>query len=282
MKFFCQPKVDRVQFTGWRKRGLPDFPGFEVKADYFVRQQAKIRTYLRVRTYENSTGTRLFLQYRPACPWLADFKITVVGDDRRGLCRSELERIVAPLQRVRFVTVEIAFDFPASSGLDRSFVLCHGRFGRSRRVRGWPATKLQFGTRPSSTLTRAYKKHELRCYRIEIELHSRWFRQHRIETLADWAQLSNLLSPSRIEFVRVDWRALSNHLRRKGHAVNSIVREAQSRSASLQSLMHFLRAEFGITNVHRFLIPLRCNRRLRRALRVWANRWRSITSREEQ
>jgi hypothetical protein len=49
------------------------------------------------------------------------------------------------------------------------------------------------------------------------------------------------------------------------------VRKARARAQSLHGVLHFLRHDVGINNPHRFLRPLKVNRKIRRALNAWAD-----------
>jgi len=76
---------------------------------------------------------RIFWQYRPQAGWLAPWKVTLVGDDRTGLSRTEIEKILKHCPRYHFLIIEIAIDFDPVMGIDKNFVRKHGVFGKSRR-----------------------------------------------------------------------------------------------------------------------------------------------------
>src|ERR1700681_418663 len=88
-------RLDRLQFRArafFIKALL--FAGFTRIRGHFVRSQTAITTYMRVETFINRmTGTKLFLQCQPACPWLWPYKVTAIPDDQLGFCRLELERV---------------------------------------------------------------------------------------------------------------------------------------------------------------------------------------------
>jgi len=273
----CKARLDRVQIVAdLRGIGLPDIAGFDVCRDSFVRPQTSIMTYRRVRNYENSkTKTTVDIQYQRVPPWLRAIKMTVIGDDFKGLQRRELEEICKAFKAPRLLTVEMAIDFSAASGVDRAFVLQHAVLGRSGHVGGRFYKSLRYGARHSQTMARAYEKPGISSYRIEIELHSSWLRKQGLRNLADLSLLPPLLSPGRIQLVEIDWDLLAVHLSRKGLATESIVGEAQSRAYSIHRALNFLRNEVGLQNVRRFLRPLRINRTIRHALRTWAKSWRT-------
>ena len=276
----CIVSTDRVQFIGWPHTSeLPEFPGFKVRSDTFVRGQTTTRTYCRLRAYKNrKTRTTIYLQYGPACPWLPPAKVTVVTEDHRSLRRSELESIARTFKKIRLITVEIAFDFSLSSGVDRTFVLRHGIFGKSRPVGERLFRSLRRGTRHSETMVRAYDKPEIGAYRVEIELHSSWLRKNGLKNPGDLSKLSSLLFPGRFQFARIDWDSLSAHLSRKALPAEMIISRARTQASSLSRALEYLRVEVGLSNVHRFLRPLKINRSIQKQLHAWAYRWRRRTS----
>jgi hypothetical protein len=272
----CNAGIDRVQFVArtWTKE-IPEIPGFRVCRDSFVRPQTAIRTYPRVRNFKNpKTGTVIYAQYWAAPPWLEPVKLTVVGDDSKGLQRAELETVCRQFRWTRLLTVELAIDFAEASGVDRSFVLRHGLFGKSRLVGGRFFEDLRYGTRHSDTMVRAYKKPETESYRVEVELHSPWLRRHGITQLRDLSKLPQLLCFSRINFVAIDWDALADHLRRKRYPASAL-NAARSQAYSIHRALSLLRGEMGLVNVRQFFRPLRINAVIKGQLEDWSNRWRN-------
>lgn len=270
----CQVRLDRIQILAETKKArLPAISGFRIMWDSFVRRQTSIQTYRRVRSYENpQTGTKIYIQYQPACPWLSPAKITVVADDRRPLLRRELEEILKGYAQYRLLLVELAVDFSPGSGVDRCLVRRHGRFGRSRLNPGRPGS-LWYGTRRSGKLVRCYRKPEVEAYRVELEVHSPLIRKHGLQSLEALRRLPALLYPAHLQFMRLDWVALYNHLLRRRLPAKKILREAKSYAWSIHGLMGFLRHELGLRNVHRFLVPLEMNEQIRLALENWSRRW---------
>jgi hypothetical protein len=104
-------------------------------------------------------------------------------------------------------------------------------------------------------------------YRIELELHSQILRREKISTLDDFEGLQLDIYPKHFQFVDVDWDRLERHLRRKRHG-RALIAGARQRAASLSRLRHYLRRH-GITNFHRFLVPLAINKRIDRAFTRW-------------
>jgi len=272
----CTVRPDRVQIVArtWTK-ALPEIPRFVRCSDTFVRSQTSIRTYDRVRNLKNhETQSEIYLQYHVVPSWLEPVKLTCIGDDFRGLQRAELEAICSCFRWTRLLTVELAFDFDKHSAVDREYVLNHASFGKSRLIGGRFYTTLHFGGRHSDSLTRCYEKPELGCYRVEIQLHSRWLRRHGITQPQHLFRLPSLLCFDKIKFVDVNWSALSKYAQRKGHPP-SVLADVRSRSRTLHQTLTLLRTELCLVNVHRFLTPLRINETVKAALEAWAERWRN-------
>jgi hypothetical protein len=174
--------------------------------------------------------------------------------------------------------VEFAVDFKVGSNVDRQFVLRHGIFGRSRLIDGRLYEDVRSGTRRSSTMTRGYHKSEIDAYRLEIELHSAWLRSNGIRNPEDLSSLPHLLMPSRLWFVRIDWGSLKARLSRKGLPVGRILCRTRSKASCLSRTLEYLRVDVGLSNVHRFLRPLKINNVIQQELKVWADRWQGATN----
>lgn len=253
----------------------PRIPGFKVRGDHFIRPQTPISTYRRVQILENlKTRTTIYFQYHSVCPWLAPFKITVIAGEHHYLTHSGLRAILGAFRTKRLSTVELAIDFSKNSKVDRAFALRHCICGKSRLVGGRLYGELRFGTRNSETMVRAYEKSEIPSFRLEIELHSAWLRKNRLQDVADLAKLSVLLMPRRIQFASIDWEQVACRLSTKGLRPETLIEEAQENAHSIHNALRYLRDEFELDNVHRFLRPLRLNRTVREALHTWANHWR--------
>ena len=271
----CLVRLDRIQILAeMRTSQLPAIPGFRVERDCFVRRRISISTYRRVRTCKNHrTGTKLFIQYRPACPWLCAVKITAIGDDRLGLRRRELETIAGSFAKPRLLLLELAHDFSPEVGVDVRFVRAHGVFGKSKLVKTVYKNTIRYGTRRSTKLVRAYFKPEVRSFRLEIEVHSSWLRRHQVLTLKDLRRLPTLLHPSHVKFVRIDWQRLRCHLRRRGLPARIILQQARARSKSIYAVIDYLRRQVGLVNTDRFLRLIPQDREIYSALMRWALQW---------
>jgi len=111
----------------------------------------------------------------------------------------------------------------------------------------------------------------MKICRVEVEAHSSLFRMHGIVTLDDLRKLSKVIYPKHLRFVRVNWIALEAYLSKhcKTRATGRDQRPLK-RSAPLHKLMDSLRYTYGVNNPHRFLVPMRINKVVLRALRKWA------------
>jgi hypothetical protein len=195
-----------------------------------------------------------------------------------GIDPLDVLRILKRCRYFRFVLVELAFDFSLDSGIDRKFVRRHARFGKSRRCfdRGGPE-QLRFGSRKSGKLVRCYSKLELEAYRVELELHPQLLAKHKhskAEKNYQFIDVPNQILPVDIKkhfrFVRVDWEALKGYLlRRHGSRGMTIWHGARAKARiSLRRVTRFLRRK-GVTNVHRFLMPMSINKSVDEALTSW-------------
>ena len=128
--------LDRVQIVSWALEGHapPSVEGFAVTRDSFVRCQTSTRTYARCRHYKSLTNdSKIYWQYSRQKGWLKPWKITMVADDKTGLSRDEIERVLRHCRSYQLLTVEIAIDFSPSTGVNKQFIRRHAAFGKSRR-----------------------------------------------------------------------------------------------------------------------------------------------------
>jgi hypothetical protein len=276
------PRVsaDRCQFLAWPKDdNCPSLSGFVIRRDSFVRTQTTVRMYCRVRTFESpETGTWAYLQYRGSKLARAPMKLTLIPSDRTGLRPAELRRVANAFRSMRVSSLELAVDFAMSSGVDRTFVLKHGVFGRSELRGGRLFSSLRYGSRKSSKLVRAYEKEQTHSYRLELELRSGWLRRYEIAQVRDLQKLPALLVPTHMCFVRMDWEQLEDYLKlRFSHAAKIIAKCC--REPSFPSLASYLRDELGVVNLHRFWRPLPINRSIKEALVDWGRQWAGRTER---
>jgi hypothetical protein len=137
-------RLDRVQLVSWAspQHRPPQLEGYKLIRDSFVRCQTTTATYARSRQYQSITNdTKIFWQYNRLRGWLTPWKITIVGDDKKGLSYEEITNVLKHCRYYRFLVVELAFDFCSSSGINRRFVRQHAVFGKSRRRANKTKTK---------------------------------------------------------------------------------------------------------------------------------------------
>jgi hypothetical protein len=268
----CWVRIDRVNIT--TDSGIPPrtIPGFKICSDYVLRGQH----YGRVRNVVNPhTGTKLAVEYKPVFQYLPAAKLSVIPDDHRGLTPLELDSILASLSDAHFSRVEVSFNFPPASGVDREFVLKHAKFGKAQPLGGKIFSILHYGRGDSEFFVRAYFKPEIGAFRVELQLNRSFLRTHRIQAPRDFLRLQRLNDHRYFEFVSIDRRRLSKHLRRShSQRAAEILCGVRKRLHCLHRALRYLRS-VGVTNVHRFLKPLQINKELRLEVTRWANFWRS-------
>jgi|ERR1700722_2775473 len=259
-------RIDRVQLISWPGGEPPEIVACILEWDHFVRTQTTTGTYARARKLTSRTsGTTIFWQYRPRAGWLKPWKISLIPNDVTGLSVVEIQQILKHCIHYRILTVELAVDFSLSSGVSGRFVRRHAVFGKSRR-RATNNDQLRYGGRKSGKLVRCYKKPEVGVYRVELELHSRLLRDHRIVALADLSRLPDVVCPRHLQFVDLDWNQLRRHLAKSvGDRSDDVITEARRRKASILRVQRYLRRS-GVFNTHRFLVPKAMNEDVRLAL----------------
>lgn len=277
----CTVRLDRVQFVCRPQVGTPRLPTIaelRVLRDSFVRCQTTAPTYARCRQLESlNSGTKVYWQYQRRRAWLMPWRITFVGNDHTGLTAEDIDPVLVQGRQSRLLLMELALDFDASSGVDESFVMRHGLFGKSRYVsnRGGPEA-LRYGSRKSAKLVRCYAKSELSVFRVELELHGSLLRENQVSIELPNTLLNIVwgLVPEHVRFIRFDWRRLRRHLRKKlGKRSGLVFRHAKRRAWSIQQVGRYLRRH-GIANVHRFYRPLAINAVIQGALDRWAKGFR--------
>lgn len=135
------------------------------------------------------------------------------------------------------------------------------------------AKVLYYGSRKSGKLVRCYVKRELGVYRVELEIHSSLLRRYHVSGLDELVTVGSVLYPKHVWFADLDWSRLERHLvARAGVRVTASVAEVRRRATSVQRAARYLRSN-GISNPHRFFMPLAVNKEVERALEQWANDW---------
>lgn len=271
----CEIHLDRFQCVSWAPNGgtwAPDkLLGFRVVRDTLVRSQTPIKTYARCREFRSChSATRVFLQYCPERSWLKRWKITIVPDDTKGLDRAELEAVLKHCRYWRLLLLEVAIDFPLSSYVDRPFIEAHAVFGKSRlQNNDRRPEQLRYGTRKSGKLVRCYPKEKLGVFRVEVELHSSVLRRMEIRNVYQLPQAASAIFPEHFELVKIDWLRLRRYLsKRFAQRGRAIFLNARGHASSIRGAMRYL-SRRKICNVHRFLTPMRLNKKVTAALCRW-------------
>jgi hypothetical protein len=274
----CVVRLDRLSFTGIGSSKVPKkIGGFRMLRDFRPRTQGKVVTYGRVRTFCGTSNSALLsLQYKPVLPWLAPWRFTLIADDEDGLSPDEVESVIAQCSSHKPSMVELAFDFDQHSVVNRRFVLQHGRFGKTQRRKDRGGSgNLRYGSRRSPKLVRAYVKVGLGAFRVELEIHSGLLRKFGISSGYELGRLAAKLVPVHLQFLGFRWDSLRAYLIRKFGPLDGgqILEEVRDRAeSSLHNATRYL-THRGVPNTHRFLGPLRANRRIRTALRRWAKKF---------
>jgi hypothetical protein len=266
--------IDRIQIAGdFKKKGLPNFAGFELHSDRFLRKTMPIRAWRRLARYEDAnSGAEIRLQHQVDCSWLPAMKATVIAGCAQTLTWEIVQNVFSAFQGARITLLELPFDFPFRLKVDRDFVLRHGIFGKSRR-RPVRFSTLYYGSRESDKLIRAYHKPEVSAFRIEFEFHASWLLRNNLTQPTDLLRLPTALKPY-LNFSEVDWSRLENYLlvAKSRKDAMRILREARGRSADIHELLLYLR-EKKILNTHRLIRPLSINKEIFDAANDWARNW---------
>jgi hypothetical protein len=280
----CVVRLDRLRISSWAKRGMPvpKVRGFKTIKDIRLRWKGKPLVYARVREMRSKTSaTTVHWQYDRQRGWAKQWRITLVADDQQGITAQEAWTIFKHCRFPKLTLFELAADFHLSTGVDATFVLRHGVFGRSRlRSDRGGAGQLRFGSRFSGKLVRCYQKVSVGAYRVEIELHSSLLPRPRRNNLREvidmrWPELADAafsILPGHCRFVKLRFQALGRHLRQRfGERGDVLLEHTRALSThSLHSALAYLRRK-GIHNPHRFLQPLtRINAAIERAIDDWA------------
>src|SRR6266478_939893 len=140
-----------------------------------------------------------------------------------------------------------------------------------------------YGSRKSAKLIRYYKKKELNVFRVEGNFNSNFPRRHRIDNEQDLVDVAGAFYPAHIRFVEMNWGKLKRYLRNKEgkEQGKTILQEAQKRASSIRRVTQCLRRK-GVSNVHRFYLPLEINKDVERALEDWAARFEDESQKARQ
>jgi hypothetical protein len=277
----CICKIDRIIFTtkdlelesvlaidGYRPRKKP--------------QRLWKKNYLFAwRMKGTGSISEVVIEYEPTAPWFAPYQITIIPRDSSGVTPEDLWQLFRVLPGARISLLEVAWDFPADCLMGLEYIRKFGLFGKT-----WltpPQTGNPFHCKwgsVGSKIVRVYVKWELWCFRIELELHAAFLREHGIDSPADVAKLSGILVPDHFTFAQIDdgrvLRSLGN--RHLGRAKTKDIVEhvnRKKRSSLWRALRYLTQAPAKLKNVRRdCLTPLdEPNRVIREALEKLAAQW---------
>lgn len=146
----------------------------------------------------------------------------------------------------------------------------------NKRLKG-----LRYGGRKSAKLVRCYWKDEINKYRVEVESHPGVLDQLGIEAVRDLPQIARAICPKHLHFADIDWEKLRVYLaKREGKNGDAIFEGAFKRAKSMRRVTQYLRRQ-RIPNVHRFLMPLAINEKVKRALETWARHFEKDCEQEK-
>lgn len=268
----CEIKLDRIVLLvrpETRSASPISLPGFSVEGDVVPEKGA----YGRVRVLRNSTSeTFVSWSYRPKKFYLTPWKLSICPSDEMGCDLPELVVIAQALPNHRLLLAEISLDFPLHERINRTFVLKHGLFGKSRRNKVLEIEpELRFGSRKGGKFVRVYWKKEIERFRIELQIQSPLLRKCSINTLTELGQLPGLIAAKHIRFGRLDYERLGRYVQTDPDG-RRILKKV--RTLSLLAALHFLRRIAGVPNPHRFVMSVFPTRGTRMALYAKGKEWR--------
>jgi len=184
----CDVKLDRIIITAREVplQELGRIPGYRAKPT----KRLWKKLYREVtRIYGTGSIRKIFIESVPNVGWLPKFRITIFPRDETGLLFEDLRLILELIPDFKIVLIEIACDFPLDCIVDTSFVRRHMLAGKTRLRPGGNALHERWGSARSSKVVRAYAKFEASAFRIELQLHARFLRKHKINHTSDFAKL---------------------------------------------------------------------------------------------
>jgi hypothetical protein len=116
----------------------------------------------------------------------------------------------------------------------------------------------------------------LKVLRVELELRSRFLKQHKINDPYDFAKLVEILPGRHIKFVRINGQKLRNRLRGMDFSpeeMAAILEDVAMFEGDVWSTLHYLREAVEMKNSRRVLDPLDLNDVVLDALQKWAAMW---------
>lgn len=267
-------RTDRVVFTSSADlKAAVGRLSYRTVSDYALRNMdVPYGAYGRALNLVNdSTKTRVVVSYRPRFRGLSLMRIATIPEDRPGLRRRELARVLRAFAPYQLVIVEMAIDF-SRGAMNAEFVRRHLKYRKCRMRRNWQYPKSAWlGAPASATFVRCYPKKEVGGFRVEAQFNRAFLKKHRIKTPRDFLRLPGFLAKD-VGFFEVNWPDLRRYAHRHLRHPGEMIRMARERRKNLVEMLKFLRSV--IPNANRFLVPLPINKNIRKALDRFQRKWR--------
>lgn len=251
------------------RRAFVQQPGHRVERGHRLRKGPYGQV---LETTDIKTGVTTLFYDRLRAPWFSPTQVVMIASDKHALAPGDLLAAFELLPNARLSRIELAIDFPEQVGLNVGFVMGHVLFGKSRFANRRPGY-VSFGTWRSSKFVRAYRKSELRVFRIELQFNAAWFRRVGIRDCFDFWRIPELVLRRHILFCKLDWDALRHYIKKTLPNADRALELLEWQPDDLHATLRFLRGELRLANTHRFLIPLALNHEVARALKHWADEW---------
>lgn len=222
--------------------------------------------------------SRLCVDSHRQAGWLAPFRVTMYADDTTGLLAEHVLGTLEVMPASRITMLELALDFPLTSGVSPDFVRKHGVFGKARPDHSVTHTAVDWwGARRGRKRTKSYTKWEIATQRVESKFLKAFLDVQGISDVFDFHRFAELLPDRHIFFAELSEERLVHRLRENLHYSNgqtrAIVRNVHERENDLYAVLDYLRRDVGLTNVRRLLVARPENQLVREALQAWAAKW---------
>jgi hypothetical protein len=252
----------------------------------FTPQRLWNQNYRFVRRLNGSGSIRsINIENEPNAGWLPPFRITIIPSDETGVAVQDLRSILELLPDFRIMLMEVAFDFPVNSVVDVAYVQRHLLSGKMWLPLSTDTNPFhqKWGRAAASKTDRVYTKWNTSKLRLELELHARFLRQHKIADIFDFRRLVEILIPRHIYFSQLDNDKLIERLQRDSATpleIRNVLDAVKEREDSLWETLRYLRRTVHLKNIRRLLTPIEdVNRVVEQGLRTWAARWPTAPTR---
>jgi hypothetical protein len=278
----CKVRLDRLVVTASEADGslILGIPGVRRGRNHFLRRKhpTDFLPYGRRTPYlTNGSISQVVVLSEPSMQHIAPCKVTLIARDELGLQPQDVLSVLELLPDMRFVLVELAFDFGFHSEVDGANVRAHALFGKSRPNqvavrRGWDC----WGTRRGAKFVRSYFKPQLGAHRVELQLNRKFLRRHEIKDIFDFKRLVEIVPERHILFAEIDKSTVVRHLKNAGHdryEVRQILERVSEHDDDIYAQCAVLRKRGRLKNVRRALVPLHTNYLVQKAIKKWAEQW---------